>query len=377
MPDALRATSRGGHAIVMWDVNRTPCSAQLLVGLAADHGVSIETCLSGIRLTEEVLHEPSSVVSARDELAVIDNVVRELGDPPGLGLEAGVRYHLTTFGIWGYALMSSPSLWEALRFSLRFVDLSFTFCQFQMRERDGVASIVLDTQGLPLGVRRFVIERETAALHRIQRELLGTGSAINRIRFNFGSEGARERYTEVFGVTPEFDADENAVYFDHEMLHRPLPQANEHTAAITEDQCRRLLAIRNAYSSMAGRVRSLLLAQPSQPPSLEQVAAVLNVSDRTLRRRLADESTTFRCLLDECREQLAEELLVTAGLTVSEVAARLGYLEVSSFSQAFRRWKGIGPRAYRSLHAIPMVAADRTPAGARSAARVVVGQAVS
>jgi AraC-like DNA-binding protein len=57
---------------------------------------------------------------------------------------------------------------------------------------------------------------------------------------------------------------------------------------------------------------------------------------------------SFRGLLDEIREQLAEELLVTGGLPVAEVAGRLGYLEVSSFSQAFRRWKGVGPRAYRA-----------------------------
>ena len=49
----------------------------------------------------------------------------------------------------------------------------------------------------------------------------------------------------------------------------------------------------------------------------------------------------------EIREQLAEELLVTGGLSVAEVAGRLGYREVSSFSQAFRRGKGVGPRAYR------------------------------
>jgi len=361
----------------VWVTDRAPCSAQLLLGLAADHGVSAERCLSGVRLTEQLLREPSTVVSARDELAVIDNVVRELGDPPGLGLEAGLRYHLTTFGIWGYALMSRSSLWEALRFSLRFVDLSFAFCQFQMCERDEVVSLTLDTPGLPLGVRRFVIERETTALHTMQRELLGAGSAINRIRFDFGSAGAGDQYMEIFGIAPEFDAEENAVYFDRETLHRPLPQANEHTAAITEDHCRQLLAMRTAGSSMAGRVLTLLMAQPSQPPSLEQVAAALNVSDRTLRRRLAAESTTFRCLLDESREQLAEQLLVTAGLTVSEVATRLGYLEVSSFSQAFRRWKGVGPRAYRSLHPVAMATADRSPGGGRPTTRLAVAEAVS
>ncbi len=90
------------------------------------------------------------------------------------------------------------------------------------------------------------------------------------------------------------------------------------------------------------------MARAADPPGLGQVAAALNVSDRTLRRRLAREGVSFRGLLEEIREQLAEELLVTGGLPVAEVAGRLGYPEVSSFSQAFRRWKGVSPRAYRA-----------------------------
>src|SRR5439155_14958410 len=93
-----------------------------------------------------------------------------------------------------------------------------------------------------------------------------------------------------------------------------------------------------------------LLVRLAAPPDLEHVAATLHMSDRTLRRRLADEGVSFRGLLDEIRAQIAEELLVSGGLPVAEVAERLGYLEVSSFSQAFRRWKGVGPREFRSRH---------------------------
>src|SRR5271166_1584656 len=141
---------------------------------------------------------------------------------------------------------------------------------------------------------------------------------------------------------------ENTVGIDPSVLDLPLPQANEHTTAIAQAQCRELLARRHARAGLAGRVRDQLVARAADPPGLSQVAAALNVSDRTLRRRLAGEGVSFRGLLDEIREQLAEELLVTGGLPVAEVAERLGYLEVSSFSQAFRRWKGVGPRAYRA-----------------------------
>ncbi|MFL6084283.1 MAG: helix-turn-helix transcriptional regulator [Mycobacterium sp.] len=114
-----------------------------------------------------------------------------------------------------------------------------------------------------------------------------------------------------------------------------------------QEQCRELLERSKARNGVAGRVRDLLLARPGDPPTAEHVAREFLMSSRTLRERLAAEGTSYRELLDEIRERLAEEMLV-AGLTVAQVAERLGYLEVSSFSHAFRRWKGMGPRAYRT-----------------------------
>jgi AraC-like DNA-binding protein len=81
-------------------------------------------------------------------------------------------------------------------------------------------------------------------------------------------------------------------------------------------------------------------------PPQDQVAATLHVSVRTLRRQLGDEGTTFRALVEETRQLLAEELLGTGRLTVEEIADRLGYAEASSFVHAFKRWKGIPPRRY-------------------------------
>lgn len=211
--------------------------------------------------------------------------------------------------------------------------------------------LVLDAPDVRPSLRRFVLERDAAAIQTIQRDLFAAPIPIREIRFaspppDAGTAGL-DRFTEVFGVAPAFDAGENVVGFDPALLDVPLPQANEHTAAVAQAQCRDLLARRRTRDGLAGRVRDLLVDRPADPPDADRVAATFNMSDRTLRHRLAAGGTSFRSLLDEVRERLAEEMLVS-GLTVAEIAERLGYLEVSSFSQAFRRWKGVGPRAYRA-----------------------------
>jgi AraC-like DNA-binding protein len=132
---------------------------------------------------------------------------------------------------------------------------------------------------------------------------------------------------------------------DAAFLDLPLPQADELTAATTEAQCRALVERRRTRSGWAGQVRDVLLTAPSAMPRLERVAAGLHVSERTLRRQLAAEGASYRGLVEELRETLAEELL-RAGLPVQQVARRLGYAETASFTHAFTRWKGVSPRAW-------------------------------
>jgi AraC-like DNA-binding protein len=335
--------------MVRWDVERPPMSVQLLIRLGADHGLSARVCLESTGLAEEGLSDTGATVSARQELTIIANLLRALGDPPGLGLEAGIRYHLTTYGIWGFAMISSPTWRSAIDIGLKYLDLTFAFTRIQARDRGEEFHLVLDTPDIPLALQRFVIERDSAAIQTIQHELFASPIHLREVSYAFAApEPGAGRYAEIFGVMPTFGAPECAVGIPPEILDLPLPQANEHTTAIAREQCRQLLARRPARAGVAGRVRDQLLARTAAPPDAEQVAAALHISERTLRRRLAEEGVTFRGLLDEIREQLAEEFLVTGGMSVAEVAQRLGYVEVSSFSQAFRRWKSVGPREFRA-----------------------------
>lgn len=86
---------------------------------------------------------------------------------------------------------------------------------------------------------------------------------------------------------------------------------------------------------------------------MPRVASQLNLSERSLRRQLHSEQTSFRQLLEEVRQALAEELLATGGLSLEDIASRLGYGESSNFIHAFKRWKGLPPSQYlQSLHKV-------------------------
>ncbi len=333
-----------------WDVVRAPTSVLLLVRLADDHGIGVEVCLRGTGLSVDQLGDRSVETTAEQELIIIANLLDALDDADGLGLEAGARYHLTTYGIWGFALISSPTLRSAIDVGLRYLDLTFAFTRIEMHESDGEMRFVVDAPDVPSRLRRFVVEREFAGIQLIMRELLASPIPILGASFVFPAPDRLDPYVDQFGITPEFAAAENVLVCDATLLDDPLPQANDYTAALAQAQCVELLEQRRARSGLAGQVRELIVARPADPPSADTVARQLHMSPRTLRQRLAGEGTSFRELLNEVRERLAEEMLIAGGLTVAQTAERLGYLELSSFSQAFRRWKGMGPRAYRQRH---------------------------
>lgn len=323
---------------------RSAASALLLVRLGEERGVPATTSLAGTGLALADLLRPGAEVEAADELAVMANLVAADPDPT-LGLEAGTRYHLTTYGIWGFALASSPTVRSALEVGLRFADLSFTFCRFTVDETGGELLLRLDARDVPADVRELVVTRDLAALRTIAAELTGGAVRLTRVALPTTRPEDVSRHVEVLGVEPEFDAPVALAALDPAVLDLPLPQADELAAATTEAQCRALLERRRGRTGTAGAVRDLLVARPSSMPGVGEVAATLNLSERTLRRRLAEEGTSFRGLVDEVREALAEELLRT-GLGVEQVARRLGYAETASFTHAFTRWKGTSPRAW-------------------------------
>lgn len=321
---------------------RSNISAALLTELAAEHGLPPARALRGTGIAPASLEDPEQEITARQELALVRNLVTELAGVPALGLLAGTRYQATAYGVWGFAALSSPTMDSALGIVASWFELSFSFSGMRRVDGDGVVRLEFDATEVPADVRCFNTERDLGALAAglgpvlpdLARHLLGMEVALPAPVY-------AERYVELFGITPVFDAPATTVVFDSAILPLPLPQANRQVAELCARQCAELLQRRKARVGVGGSVRDLLLRQ-QRAVNQGEVAAALNLSVRTLRRKLAEEGTTFRELAAETSGVLAEELL-RSGLTVEQIAARLGYADASSFTHAFKAWRGVTP----------------------------------
>jgi len=331
-----------------WDFPRSPTSALLLTRFGAERDIPPEALLAGTGLTEAELGDPSGAVDAHQELRIVRNLVAAAPDEPDLhlGLRAGACYHLTAYGILGFAFISSPTVRDGMAVALRYLELSFAFCIPRVRTGDDALRVDLDTSAIPVDVRDFLLGRDLAAIHTIMRELLTSPIPVRGLQLSAPAPVETAAYERLFGVVPEFGCDQDAVLLDPAFLDQPLPQANPHTLAMCEAQCRDLLTDRRGRTGFARKVREQLLAPDGVRLSMADVARRLHTTARTLHRRLHAEGTHFQALRDEVRGALAEQMLRDEALSVDDIAIRLGYAEAASFIHAFKRWTGQTPMAY-------------------------------
>jgi len=151
----------------------------------------------------------------------------------------------------------------------------------------------------------------------------------------------------LFRAPIRFGAECDAMVFRRDDVERPLPTANRalarHNERIVADYMARL-----DDENFSDRVRIRLIESlPSGGVDAADVARALNVSVRTLQRRLADEGATYSGLLDQARRELAVRFIGEQRMPVKEATYVLGFSEPANFSRAFKRWTGVSPSEFR------------------------------
>ncbi|MBJ8482018.1 AraC family transcriptional regulator [Acinetobacter vivianii] len=333
----------------LWTYERSIHSVRLMADFAAELGVNHQQILKGTGLEQQQLLDPNTLVTGQQELQLIRNLVEKFGQRPLLGLEIGTRYHFTTFGSLGLALISSANIREALNFALAYFPLSFAFSQFVVSEQAATQSVQIEIvvdEGIPKTLWPFIIERDVAALITVQRDLM-QDHLCQKVVFSFPLRGEMQPYTALFGVTPEFGGSKNLIVLNAEKIDQKLSMANELVLHAAEEQCRQTLDKRQSQKKYTHQVQQVLMNSKGQIPSMEEVADRLHLNSRTLRRYLSQEQVTFLQIREEVRKILADYYLSLTQTSIEQISEWLGYAEPASFIHAYKRWYGKTPHATR------------------------------
>ncbi|NNA94217.1 AraC family transcriptional regulator [Pseudomonas gessardii] len=319
-------------------------AVSLILDTFKAEGVASDLLLAGSGICSADLSRPDPRITTNQEMRVCANAVALRRD---IGLELGQRMHVSSYGILGYALLTSATFGDALRLALRYPALLGTLFALNL-EQDGqhlwfTASDYRENPALAA----FNVEFCLVSLKVICDDLLGHALPLLGARFEYTAPDYRARYAERFDCPLQFDASTNAFAFDRHWLDQPLPLADAITHRAMAERCRKQNTEFTGRQAWLGRVRLLLAAQLNVAPGIDGLAAQMNCSPRTLRRHLHDLGCSYQELLDELRFERAKQLLGEDELPIYCIAEQLGFSETASFRHAFVRWSGVAPSQFR------------------------------
>jgi AraC-like DNA-binding protein len=319
-------------------------AVSLVLNTFKAEGLSSEALLAGSGISAADLSRADTRITTNQEMLVCANAVALRRD---IGLELGRRMHVSSYGMLGYALLTSATLGDALRLALHYPALLGTLFELSLEE-DGerIWLNAGDYRENP-ALAPFNVEFCLVSMKVTCEDLLGHPLPLLGARFEYSAPDYQARYAERFDCPLQFDAVSNAFAFDKRWLEQPLPLADAITHQAMAERCRKHNTEFTGRQAWLGRIRQLLAAQLSAAPGLDGLAKQLNCSARTLRRHLKDLGCSYQELLDELRFEQAKRLLCEDQLPIYRIAEALGFSETASFRHAFVRWSGVAPSQFR------------------------------
>lgn len=324
----------------------------LLAELLHTIGVDEQSLLLRVGLDPIRLKSPDLRVSQSQASEFVTRAIIESGEP-GLGIMLASEMKLPLHGALGTAVMSSETLGEALDLMTRYLMLRAPHLQVtQMHE--GKLAVFRVSCDVDLGpLHGFIMDAMLFGCAAMGTQLTGTPVPGSEIRRRGPEPTYFQRFRQRIQLPVRFNANDDALAIPLAALDAPLRFSDEQLAASSRAQCEEALRQLTADAGFACRVRRVIETSHPFPPKLARVAATLFVSERTLKRRLQEEESSFQHLVDQIRLERAGNLLQNTTMNLSQIADALGYADAANFTRAFKRWTGASPSHYRSQSRMP------------------------
>jgi len=322
----------------------------MLAGLVA-RNIDFSQALTAAGIRPDILSDPAARVPLADYAALYDGLVRQLDDEGFALFSAPLR--LGTFEFLCRGMIGSRSLAEALDRASRFLRLVLPDLRVSV-ERNREAAMIEIAEPTPLRPDRddpcrvFAFEWLLRLLHGLACWLAARELALASVRFPYARPPHADDYALIYTAHSEFDAPALVARLNPNLLDLPIRRDEEALKAFLQSGPGKITTLYRRDREAVHRVRDLLANAFPQPLALDEVARELNLSSRSLHRRLHDEGSSFRAIKDALRRDLALSRLEKTRQPIAQIAEELGYAEPSAFFRAFQAWTGMAPTTYRN-----------------------------
>ncbi|MFW6067217.1 MAG: AraC family transcriptional regulator ligand-binding domain-containing protein [Myxococcota bacterium] len=290
-------------------------------------------------------------IEIRRIVQLVDALAEAL-QAPWLGLELAEGLPRGVFGVQEFAVRNAPTLGEAASRLVRYQRLTNDAIVWAAGKREGECHVGFHVPGQPEGLGSHLNVFLLATALDFVRQLAEERVEPSKIRLAHARTGmAQDPWTARMGPAPvAHGAGLNELVFPSELWHRPIPRADAALLPVLDQYATRLVPVEDPGQSWPARVRDHLRRQLSGgAPTLQECAAALRTTPRSLQRWLDEEGTSYRALVDELRANEGRRMVAGTDLPIDEITFLLGYSNRRAFVRAFRRWTGETPGRYRAL----------------------------
>jgi AraC-like DNA-binding protein len=306
-----------------------------LVDLAEELGVVPHDLCAGLGCGIEDLRRGEQI-SRRQARRLIRRALRLTGRAD-LGLELGIRENLSHFGLPGFAMGVARTLSDAVEIGVRYQNQTGGISRSNLECNADHVAVTVTSNLHDESVLPFVIEEYFASALAILRLLVGDGFHLRALELAYPEPEHAERYRQMFECPVHFGRTHNRAEMERSWLSAPIathsPAMSAQFGALLEQEARaKALPLRPTDT-----VEQLLLRSENGRLSIDAVANALQVSVRTLRRRLREDGSSFRALCERTRVVAAQKLLREQGMTVASAAERLGFSWLGQVPGKIRR----------------------------------------
>ncbi len=326
-----------------------------LLDVAVERGANRDILLGVVGLNAQQLQNEETRVETGIYNDFVATAVRECEDEL-FGLHAGERLNIAAAGVISQIVQSCSTVRQALEMCCEFAMLGCRALPLEMHEEGDAVflSMTPDAQWLAQSAAavRQTLDGVIAFTLREYQMLVQFSRMPLEVRLHRVRPAQVSEYERVFNCPVAFNSPRDGILFPRAMLDQTIHSANYELLHLLVDFARQKLAEIEQGDPIERRVRNAVLAMlHPRFPTIDQVAAHLNVSVRTLQRRLTERGLSFRSILDELRNDFALRYLRRVDLPIAEVADLLNYSDSANFIRAFRRRHDVSPSQWRRLSA--------------------------
>jgi AraC-like DNA-binding protein len=319
--------------------------SQMLIREAKPYCHNIHEAIKGTDLSLQNIEDPEYKITPFTQDIILHNVLQEIqSSSTDLAFNLGSKLHTSSHGTIGILLLSSPNVQCMFEQFVKYAAYSLPFGLITHEENDSHIVLILG-KVLPARHHDFYYETAAASIQKSIEDVLGCPINGGRLYFPYPPKNP-DAYMKHFHHLVTFSSPRFEYHIPKDILLIPSPLYNHDLYQYATILCEQRTIQHEQNNLITEKVRSFLFSSHTRNWTLIEIAEKLNMSERSLYRKLNQENSSYKSIYDDVRKSLTQNYLTETDLSINQITVLLGFNDPSNFRRIFKRWFGMSPSQY-------------------------------